>query len=346
MPQASMMNVRIIDDAGELDGLAADWHRLWLEQPRKEAFMHHAWAKVFLDVYGTGRGLRCLVAEESEVRGILPLFRDAKGCLRFIGDPRSDYSDVLCHPRDASAVTEVFSRFLRKEKSVALSAVPEHSLLFNALKETRHGLTVTIEEPCPAIEFDADGSVARDLLKKESLRRHEKKVAKLGPIRLHKAATQGEAASLLPLLFDQHISRWKTTGTPSLFENPEHRLFYERLITNDDLWPMIDFRIVHAGERAVATHFGFFHDRRFVWYKPSFDAELSSMGPGEVLLKHLIAAAVAEGAHEFDFTRGGEGFKQRFATVTKNNYLISRRTLAQRLRSAASRVRSKVLKRG
>jgi hypothetical protein len=44
-------------------------------------------------------------------------------------------------------------------------------------------------------------------------------------------------------------------------------------------------------------------------------------------------------AQEFDFTRGGEGFKQRFATVTRNNYVVSRRSLMQKVRAAAGRVR-------
>ncbi len=341
-----MMKVRVIEESDGLRGLAKEWRRLWEAQPRREVFTSHAWAQIFVDVYGAGKGLCCLVVEDDGVRGILPLVRDAKDCLRFIGDPRSDYSDVLCLPADAKAVVAALVEHLRGEKRVMLSAVPEHSLLFGALKETRHPFTIAVEEPCPAIEFDAEGKVARELLKKESLRRHEKKVAKLGAITLQKTTTREEAMEFLPLFFEQHVARWKTTGTPSLFEKAEHRRFYEQLVADDELWPVVDFRLVRAGERIVAAHFGFFHDARFVWYKPSFDAELSSMGPGEVLLKYLIAAAVAEGAREFDFTRGSEGFKQRFATVTRSNYFVQRRTLMQRMRSAAGRVRSKILKRG
>lgn len=339
-----MIKVRIIDEASDLDALEADWHRLWLAQPRREVFTLHAWAKVFLEVYGSSQGLCCLVAEDEGIKAILPLFRDAKGCLRFVGDPRSDYSDLLCLPSDLSEVTPAILKALSTERAVSLSAVPEHSLLFTALKNVQHPFEIAIEEPCPAIEFDANGAVVKELLKKESLRRHEKKVAKLGPIRLERLTTREAALKWLPVLFDQHVARWKTTSTPSLFETEAHRRFYEQLVVNETLWPMADFRLVYAGDRVVATHFGFFHDQRFIWYKPSFDPELSNLGPGEVLLKYLIAAAAEEGALEFDFTRGGESFKQRFATVTRNNYVISRRPLLQRLRSAAGRVRRMLLK--
>lgn len=341
-----MMTVRTIATRREMEMLTDDWLRLWHEQPRKEVFTHPAWARVFVEAYGESRGLHVLVAEDKGVRGILPLFRDAKGCLRFIGDPRSDYSDVLCAKADAAAVTASFVEALKRENPITLSAVPEHALLLDALRsDAKHPFTIEIEEPCPAIEFDAEGAVVKELLKKESLRRHEKKIAKLGPISLIKLTTQAEATNALPVLFEQHIARWKVTSTPSLFGREDNRRFYELVIADPVLWPTVDFRMVKAGERIVATHFGFFHDARFIWYKPSFDPELSSMGPGEVLLKHLIAATSAEGACEFDFTRGGEGFKQRFATVTRNNYIISRRTLKQRLRSAAGRLRARLMKR-
>ncbi len=337
-----MMKVRTISDPAAFNALSEIWQSLWAAQPRPEVFMHHAWARAFVEVYGPGRGLHCLVVEDDcAIKGILPLFRDAKGALRFIGDPRSDYSDVLCKPEDAVSVVALLVEHLKKLPGLSLSAVPEHALLFKTLSATvRHPFTVVMEEPCPAIELDADGLVAKELLKKESLRRHEKKVAKLGPITLHKAATREEALSLLPVLFDQHVARWRTTSTPSLFEEAGHCRFYERLIQDEVLWPMVDFRVVKAGDRIVATHFGFFHDRRFIWYKPSFDPELSSLGPGEVLLKWLIAAAASEGAVEFDFTRGNEGFKQRFATVTRQNYRIHRPTLLQRVRAVASRMRT------
>ncbi|MGV3659656.1 MAG: GNAT family N-acetyltransferase, partial [Prosthecobacter sp.] len=128
-------------------------------------------------------------------------------------------------------------------------------------------------------------------------------------------------------------------GTPSLFEQEASREFYRGLVMDDAFWPLVDFRLLHAGERLVAAHFGFFHAGRFLWYKPSFDPELGSLGAGEVLLKHLITAAAAEGAQEFDFTRGNEGFKQRFATVTRMNHWVCRPGLWDKLRSAAKRGR-------
>ena len=45
-----------------------------------------------------------------------------------------------------------------------------------------------------------------------------------------------------------------------------------------------------------------------------FDPDLARHSPGEVLLRQLLMAALAEGAHTFDFGLGDEAFKARFAT--------------------------------
>ncbi len=342
-----MMRARVITDAAGLAALAPDWNRLWLLQPRAEVFTHHAWARTFVEAYGCGQGLQCIVVEaEGVVCGVLPLFADAKHALRFIGDPRSDYSDVLCAPDDVDAVVKHALGAVDDLHRLRLHAVPEHALMLRALRTgVKHKLTIREEEPCPAIVFDGAGEVARAVLKKESLRRHEKKLGKLGAIALTRITTQAEALRMLPAFFEQHVRRWSTTTSRSLFEQPENRRFYERLVEDQDMWPMVDFRVLYAGEKMVAAHFGFLHAGRFIWYKPTFDAELSAMGPGEVLLKQLIAAAVAEGAHEFDFTRGNEGFKQRFATVTRQNYEVCCPTLMQRARRMAGRVRDAIKQR-
>ena len=52
----------------------------------------------------------------------------------------------------------------------------------------------------------------------------------------------------------------------------------------------------------------------YLWYKPSFAIDLAQRSPGEVLLRHLLLAALEEGAHTFDFGLGSEPFKFRFAT--------------------------------
>jgi CelD/BcsL family acetyltransferase involved in cellulose biosynthesis len=81
--------------------------------------------------------------------------------------------------------------------------------------------------------------------------------------------------------------------------------------------PVLRFTRVDWNDRPIAFHFGFCHAGRFLWYKPSFAIDLARRSPGEVLLRHLLLAAAAEGATAFDFGLGNEAFKHRFATHTR-----------------------------
>ena len=126
-----------------------------------------------------------------------------------------------------------------------------------------------------------------------------------------------EAATISPFLdsfFAQHMARWGTTPYSSLFHEQAQRDFYRRLTScaGDAGW--LRFTRVEWQGRPIAFHFGFCYRGNYLWYKPSFEISLARRSPGEVLLRQLLLAAIAEGANIFDFGLGDELFKRRFAT--------------------------------
>ena len=66
--------------------------------------------------------------------------------------------------------------------------------------------------------------------------------------------------------------------------------------------------------RPLAFHYGFSYRGRYLYGVPSFDIELARHWPGEVLLRHVLLAAIEEDAETFDFGIGDEPYKYRFAT--------------------------------
>jgi hypothetical protein len=82
----------------------------------------------------------------------------------------------------------------------------------------------------------------------------------------------------------------------------------------------INFTVVKSEKRPIAFHFGFVFNKRFIWYKPSFDIDLFKYYPGEVLLKELLEYAVDKKYNEFDFTIGSDFFKKRFANKVRQNF--------------------------
>jgi CelD/BcsL family acetyltransferase involved in cellulose biosynthesis len=74
------------------------------------------------------------------------------------------------------------------------------------------------------------------------------------------------------------------------------------------------FTTVSVEGRPAAYHYGFLSGEDLLWYKPSFEVELSAHSPGQALLYALVEWCVETGRAGLDFTRGDEAFKRRLAT--------------------------------
>lgn len=69
---------------------------------------------------------------------------------------------------------------------------------------------------------------------------------------------------------------------------------------------------LYAGDVWLASYFAFFAQRRLYAYLPGFDPDFARVGPGVLIVGHMIRAAENEGAVAFDFLRGREPYKYRW----------------------------------
>lgn len=74
------------------------------------------------------------------------------------------------------------------------------------------------------------------------------------------------------------------------------------------------FSTLYAGDRLIAAHFGMRSHKAWHWWFPTYDASLSKLSPGLILLVHCIEEAAGMGLEELDFGRGTQLFKRQFGT--------------------------------
>lgn len=322
---------RLITDFAELEALAADWDRLWRSDPNRSVFGTFAWARASWRAYGADRRLCTIVlADGAEVVGVLPLAAH-DSTLTFLGAPRSDYNDILCAERDSRGIVHAALEAVLEMQSqwtiCALENVPEHSRLYTSLPhltgEVRARLIVTPGSGCPRVKLDPEtGEVARAILAKKSLRRHENRLNRLGVVTFRHVEDREQIKALLPELYRLHVGRRELAGDRSLFEDPAARKFYEALADELDPRSSLRFGVLELDGRPVAIHFGFETEGVFVWYKPAFDVDLARYSPGEVLIRRLFEYVAAQRLHCFDFTVGMEDFKLRFANEVRINHSV------------------------
>ncbi len=320
---------RVLTAFAELERLAPAWEDLWESNPQREIFTSFAWARACWRAYGSCRVMVTPVVEQGDrVRGLLPLAVEQR-TLRFLGAPHADYNDLLCEPGAGPDVLEAaldgLMRLPLAWDRCVLENLPESSTLVAAVRQLsprlQARLRLTLSGSCSALNLREDrASRLRAALGKESLRRHHKKLSKLGKVRFRHLEAREEIERHLPTFFRLHVARRALAGDRSLFCRDEPRAFYRALVSELDARDALRFAVVEVDGQPVAYHLGFECAGKFIWYKPAFDVAYWDCSPGEVLLKGLLEYVAASEIEEFDFTTGEEAFKGRFANCVRQQY--------------------------
>lgn len=165
-------------------------------------------------------------------------------------------------------------------------------------------------------DFDALFRARRGKDARKKLRSKERKLAESGAIAVVTATDEATARALLDTLIRQRSDRAAATGIPTAFDDPAVRAFLTDRLVRATLAGDTAFTIhaLEVGGIVRATYVGGLRDGRYYAYSNSIaDDELSSLSPGDILLKHLIERMCDAGATCFDFGLGAERYKVAWA---------------------------------
>jgi CelD/BcsL family acetyltransferase involved in cellulose biosynthesis len=321
----------------DFSGLPVDgstWNALVMGSETNTVFQTYEWLASWWKVFHARKELLVLtVRHEATLVGLAPFMVDASGgkhVLRFASDSNADYCDIIASRQYKQPVLDaIFEHLVNGREAwdkIILNNVPAGSSTIPLLSQLclRHRLWRLLHHhtDCPALMIHGRQSEASMVLQKQSLKRPYHYFQSQAQLDFRDLTTLAEAHAYLPRFFDQHINRWKDTGSPSLFLNPLTRQFYAELL--EHLWPKgwLVFSLVESGGQPIAFHYGFEYDGCFLWYKPSFDVVHRKHSPGNLLLRFLVKRAIDRGCREFDFTIGDEPFKRRYSNVMRRNITL------------------------
>lgn len=340
-------------EVGAIDAVNdAQWMDLWLHCPDATVFQSRDWLSAWQETFtDPGQSLKILAAYEgSQLLGLIPLIREpreerARGPERWriLGEDYSDYQPLLV--RDGSQRVIDFllgaaDACLPGGATLLFRDVPQFSALgLNLAQRATHASSAVRMEnavACPTLRIRGNSIGVARVLSKRSLVRHERALSRNGDVTVQHLDATEQILPLLPDFFAQHVARWAGTVHPSLFLQGANQRFYRAVTTRLAPTGRVLFTTLRAGGRVVAQHFGLRSSRSLLWYKPAFDVSMRDVSPGEVLLRRLIEFSAHQELEEFDFTRGDEAFKSRFAsTVGFNRHFTWYRRARTRLRARA-----------
>lgn len=331
---------------------AAAWNDLLARSDTNTVFQTHEWITSWWQIFGAGRSLRIIaVFDRHRLVGLAPLMEErgepGTTLLRFIGDGNSDYCDFLLAEPRLPVLRQIVAALAEQRgrwRTLRLNNIPQRSFTAQNIRplcaEVHLMPLIRQRIDCPTLVFDPSPARAESVLRKSSLRRPSNYFRAHGKVEFTELTSVDQALSLLPVFFEQHQQRWRGTGSPSLFTDPRVRDFYRVLLERLLPTGWLVFSVVTFDDRPLAFHFGFDYDRRYYWYKPSFDIGHRQHSPGNLLLRFLLQRALERNCREFDFTIGNEEFKRRYSNTLRRNLcldIFSRRPayLISRLLAAA-----------
>jgi CelD/BcsL family acetyltransferase involved in cellulose biosynthesis len=261
------------------------------------------------------------VRRDGELIALTSLFAE-DGMVYFVGSGGSDYldfiGDISC-PETLDALLQTARSQVTDFIGFRFYLVPDRSRTGALLEQAASRLGMDFcdegEIQAPFLDLTAPG-VAQAAVNKKSLRRHEKYLERTGPIRVRVLRRSEDILPYLDEFFEQHIGRWESTDSPSLFLKEEHREFYRRLICEASDAGWLRFTRIEWQDRAIAAHLGFCFSGHYLDYMSVFWKDLAKHSPGQILLRQLLLTAIGEQATTYDFGIGDEEFKHRFATAT------------------------------
>jgi CelD/BcsL family acetyltransferase involved in cellulose biosynthesis len=139
-------------------------------------------------------------------------------------------------------------------------------------------------------------------------------------------------------LFDLHGRRWRSRMMPGVLGSRAARSFHRDVARRFSERGWLRLHVTRAGGSIVAALYCFAYRGRTYYYLGGFDPSLGRLSIGTTLTAAAIRHAIGEGNAEFDFLRGHEAYKYRWAPAERHNAQV----IVGRPRSARSAVMSKL----
>jgi len=317
------------------------WSGLLADAGCDTIFLTYEWITAWLRWIGGDVDPLVLVAKDDygAVVGIAPLMLvthalDGGGTERrieFIGAPNSDYSDFIVRGERAPVLRAFFEYLTRKPRDwdcIWLREIEQGSLTIDAARRAFASpwfpALVLPGTWCPTVMIEGhQDEILQEIARKKYIGKKDlaKSIAHIerqGPVRIRHCATLEDARSQLPVLFRMHRERWADTD-PSKFESESYERFYYELL--DRLWSKgrVAVTVMELDGKPMAVSFAFPYKQTWTNHTWAYDRAFAKLSPGTLLIQFMISDAVTNGYREFDFTRGAEAYKDRFANAVKQN---------------------------
>jgi CelD/BcsL family acetyltransferase involved in cellulose biosynthesis len=308
--------------------LAAQWNELVQLMECPEVFYTYEWSLAVSRAYGDSiTPLLMLAYEQDSLIGVASLATDkTRARTFFLAGATADYCDFVSSTKLRQELVDCFLAELQNLglSTLVLANLPADSATARALAPLAdfrgYNLLSQPASQCAQVSLrtlEQRESVRRSVRHKRE-RRYLRALAAKVPVVVDHLRPWEQIASALPSFTKAHVARFSAIGRISNLDNAQRVRFLSELAKLLSSRGWITLSQLRAGEHPMAWQYAFRFARHWSFYQTTFESSFAEYSPGFSLILKLVAEACDAPDTDFvDLGLGGEGYKQRLATATR-----------------------------
>jgi CelD/BcsL family acetyltransferase involved in cellulose biosynthesis len=325
------VNIQVIESVDQWATVADEWDLMVADQPLHS----HAWLSSWWTAFGeqAGRLAVACVRHREQVIGLAPFFVSHSWMgktVRFLGSGTTctDYLDIFCEPGYSAVVAEhlvgwlssgefrrKFGRIDLVELEGHLASAPGVSALGDRLQSCGWSAEVTALDSCWVVPLQQTWDDYLSGLSARSRKRARQalKLQERGDIDYQTWSDPESIRQIWPKFIELHQNRRQDKGQAGCFREHQFETFIERAVAQlsmDGRASVVG--VLHQGQ-PISLGLLLHGDRRNFLYQTGMDGDFIKLEPGHLLNALTIHQSWSAGRSHFDFLRGDEPYKARWA---------------------------------
>lgn len=336
--------LRLVDTSEGFYELRGLWSELLDRCQSKNVFLTWEWMYTWWEIYGKGKRLLILIAEQDgEVVGIAPLCIASQPLsrfltsrqLRFLGAEAvcPDLVDFIIAEREeevrSAFLENIVGRF-RTEWDVGLledisGSSPTVEMILHKLSGQLLPCRVEPGRSCPYLPLPRSWDEMLMSLSsqfRKNIRKARKRLDAGGRVSFSRIVDESAVEPALQQLIELHQKRWREKGLPGAFAAPQFVEFHCRISRRFFERGWLYLTLLKLDGRVIAARYGFIYHGVNYAYQGGFDPEWAEHQVGLVIQSYCIEDEIRQQLVEHNFLRGSNSAKLRWTSLTRNSVTV------------------------
>ncbi|MDB6105056.1 MAG: glycosyl transferase, group 1 [Gammaproteobacteria bacterium] len=313
LTQTATPQLETIASLSVLESLRAEWTSLWGRARDATPFQSPAWILSWASHFAPDRTGAIAVRDAQGLVALVPFFI-WKRVLLLAGTGPTDYCDGLFVPgAGESSAAQILNALETVAAERGLTGIDLQQLrpgspLLHAPAPPGCSSEISAGSVCPVTLLSKHDGIGVSTARLRKLRRMYRLLQVRGECQLGPAAPD-EIALAAETLAHLHGQRWAQRGESGVLADSLMHAFIRTALPALNAARLLHVERLRVGKHTVAIVFALQSRDAAYCYLGGFDPEWSRFSPGALTVVATMERVAAEGAREFHFLRGREGYK-------------------------------------